>query len=173
MNKCSKFISTFIYTSCFTWTSSDLNACRWGWGGIYLLPHLFISVSICKWGKRSQPQSRARLSTERSRQMQSIPSQPLLPPHSCAQRDTRSEIRGLIYNRCVRTKWGLKLTYATSHANVGIYKMKIDANLGISTQTLTHSYERFGDRKVQGRCEVVNWSQIIDPLPHLHSNQQL
>ena len=28
-------------------------------------------------------------------------------------------------------------------------------------------------RKWQGRREVVNWGQIIDPIHHLHYNQQL
>ena len=36
---------------------------------------------------------------------------------------------GLIYNRCVRTKRGLKRAYATSQANVGIYKNKLDGNI--------------------------------------------
>ena len=39
--------------------------------------------------------------------------------------DRTTRARGLIYNRCVRTKRGLKCTYATSHLNVGIYNNKL------------------------------------------------
>ena len=37
--------------------------------------------------------------------------------------------RSHIYNRYVRTERGLKRAYATSHANVGIYKNKLDGKM--------------------------------------------
>ncbi len=42
---------------------------------------------------------------------------------------TSLKTRGLIYNRCVRTKRALKEAYATSYAKGGIYKNKLDGNI--------------------------------------------
>ncbi len=42
---------------------------------------------------------------------------------------TSLKTRGLIYNRCVRTKPALKEAYATSYAKGGIYKNKLDGKI--------------------------------------------
>ena len=69
--------------------------------------------------------------------------------------------RGLINNRCVRTK----RAYATSHANVGIYK-NLTGKICIFPRKLNHVYKRFGDGKVATQTWGGELKQIIDPLHH-------
>ena len=66
--------------------------------------------------------------------------------------------RGLIYNRCVRTKRGLKRAYATSHANVGIYKNKLDGKICVFPRKLWPMRTNVW-RQESGKADVRWWTE--------------
>ncbi len=65
--------------------------------------------------------------------------------------------RGLIYNYCIHTKWGLKEAY---HAKVGIYKNLFDGRMCTPVLKSMNILETREISNTDG--EVVNWTQIIE-----------
>ena len=85
---------------------------------------------------------------------------------------------GLIYNRCVRTKQALKEAYATSDAQVVIYKNKLHGKICAPARKLwpmrtnVLEMEQFGDTDGELELNVflVTFRQKIKKIKHIQKD---